>query len=155
MSSYTVQIAEKLTGQRFEGRDFSGQDLSKKDMRGSIFTGCNFDNTNLTDANCEGSDFSSATFRKALMTRANFGKCKLANSVFEPDDCYGITLTMDCMTFQGMHIGQLWWYGWLVLMASAEPKATPVQGSLKGSLIAVIGADRYIKLRELFKRRQV
>lgn len=154
MASYTVQIAEKLTGQRFEGRDFSGQDLSKKDMRGSIFTGCNFDRTNLTDANCEGSDFSSATFRKALMTRANFRNCKLANSVFEPDDCYGITLTMDCMTFQGMRIGQLWWFGWLLLMSLAEPKG-PVQGDLKASLVSVIGADRYVRLRALFQRRQV
>lgn len=146
-------MQEILTGLKFEGHDFSGQNLTKANMKGSIFRSCNFDRTDMTEADCEGSDFSGSSFRKSLLTYANFRKAKLAATIFEPDDCYGITLTFDCKTFENMNVGQIWWYSWLTITASMLPVNKPVPGDLRGGLIALIGARRYLKIRDRFQRR--
>ena len=149
----TVQLVEKLTHVVHDGTDFSGQDLKGRNLSDSCFKNCNFDHANLVDAVCERSDFTGSTFRKSLMTRASFKNSKLANTVFEPADCYGITFTFDCKTFENMKIGQLWWYCWLVFAASMIPASHPIKGNLKDQLIGIIGAERLIKLRNMFQRR--
>lgn len=151
----TIAMQENLSGVKFEGHDFSTQNLAKANMKGSIFRSCIFDRADMTEADCEGSDFSGSTFRKTLLTYANFRKAKMAATVFEPDDCYGITLTFDCKTFENVHIGQMWWYSWLTLTAAMLPAGKPVPGDLRAGLIALIGATRYLKLRDMFQRRNL
>lgn len=150
----TAPAQEKLAGVKHEGVDFSGHDLKGRDLSHSVFVKCNFDRANLTSANCEGSDFTCSTFRKSYLTYANFKDAKMAGTVFEPTDCYGITLTMHCKTFENVNISLLHWYSWLVLTVSMTP--TGMDGiKLRDQLIGVIGAERWVKLRELFGRRNV
>ncbi len=150
-----IVLQENLSGVKFEGKDFSGQNLTKAKLKGSIFRSCNFDRTDMTEADCEGSDFSGSSFVKSILTYANFRNAKLAGTDFQPDDCYGITLTFACKTFENMNVGQIWWYSWLTLTASMLPVSRPVPGDLRGGLITLIGAQRYLKLKEMFGRRNI
>ena len=150
-----MTIALPLTGQKFEKEDFSGQDLSKKNLSGSIFSYCNFDNADMSEANCEGSDFVGSSFHNTNMYRLNGRNAKFTSSLFEPRDCYGITLTFDCKTFQNVKIGQLWWFAVLTMWASMIPAMRPVQGPLRDNLIALIGAERYAKLKQMLIAREM
>lgn len=140
---------------RFEGTSFEGQDLRGKDLSGSIYLNCNFDNADLTEANCSRCDFTCSSFRHTLLTRTNFAQSKLACTVFEPNDCYGMTITLECRTFQNATIGQIHWYSWLMFLASMMPVAVPVKDNLRDNLVALIGAERYVKLKAMFARREL
>jgi len=150
-----VTATQSLTRQRFEKVDFSGQDLEKADLSFSVFHGCNFDGANMSESNCEGCDFTGSTFRRTKMYRLNGRNAKFAATIFEPIDCYGITLTFDCLTFQSVHIGQLWWYAILSMIASMWPAPAPVKEPLRDNLIALIGAQRYVKLKQMLQARQL
>jgi hypothetical protein len=143
-----------LVGGRYEKEDFAGNDFRGQPLAGMVFHQCNFDGCNFTDVDCTGTDFSGSSFRKAICTRTNFRNAKLANTVFEPADCYGMTLTMDCKTFENMRVSQLWWYGWLLFGTMMIPAVGPVPGNLRDVLIGAIGAERFVKLRDLFTRRE-
>lgn len=143
-----------VSGGKYERVDYSGQDFRASSLSRMVFHHCNFDGCNLTDVDCEGTDFSGSSFRRALCTRTNFRNAKLANTVFEPQDCYGMTITMDCKTFENARVSQLWWYGWLLFGAMMIPAIGPVKGNLRDVLIATIGAERFVKLRALFTRRE-
>jgi Pentapeptide repeats (8 copies) len=143
---------ELLTGRAFKGVDFSGKNLSKCDLRYSKFQWCNFDNADLSEANCEGSDFSGSTFRNSNCYRTNFKDCNLKGVVFEPRDAYGVTFSFSCQTFENMQLGQLWWFCWLQMLAKTVPTKGPVKDDIRAKLINVIGAGRYVKLDQLFKR---
>lgn len=150
-----MTVTQSLTRQRFEKVDFSNQDLEKADLSFSVFTSCNFDGANLNEANCEGTDFTGSTFRRTKMYRLNGRNAKFAATVFEPIDCYQITLTFSCETFQGCHIGQLWFYAVLTMWASMWPALGPVKEPLRDNLIALIGAQRYVKLKQMLQARQM
>lgn len=140
---------------RFDSISFEGQDLKNQDLSGSVFTNCNFDNADLREANCSRCDFTGSTFRHTLLTRTNFAQSKLAATVFEPNDCYGMTITLECRTFQNARIGQLHWYSWLMFLASMEPLSFPVKDKLRDNLLALIGAERYVKLKTMFAQREM
>jgi hypothetical protein len=147
---------QDLSRQKFYSRDFSNQDLRRANMRNSLFLSCNFDGADLTEVDATGSEFTASTFRKTNMYRANFKDAKLGATVFEPSDCFGITLTLQCRTFDGMKISPLWFYMWL--MFATMMKVGPLQnssGSPMDDLITSIGAERYVKLNQLLKRREI
>ncbi len=150
-----MTATQSLSRQRFEKQDFSGQDLEKADLSFSVFSQCNFDGANMNEANCEGVDFSGSSFRRTRMYRLNGRNAKFAGTIFEPIDCYGMTLTFDCLTFQGMHIGQLWYFALLTMIASMWPAPVPVKEPLRDNLIALIGAQRYVKLKQMLQARQL
>lgn len=149
------QPARSLARQKFKGTDFSGQDLSHQDLSHSTFEFCNFDRANLTEANCEWSSFVGSSFRDTLCYRTNFKDAKLGATKFYPKDAFQCTLTMDCKTFENAEMGQLWWYAFLMFAASTNPASAPVKEDLKGKLIALIGAERYVKLKQLLGRRNI
>lgn len=139
----------------FKGEDFSGQDLTGQDMRFGKYIGCSFDDADMKLVNCEGSDFTNSTFRRTDLYRANWKDCKLAGIVFEPKDCYGITFTFSCSTFQNVQIGRLWWFSWALMLSEMYPTAGPgTTEDLRSKIIALIGAERYTKLKQLFNRRE-
>jgi hypothetical protein len=135
--------------------DFSGQDLTKADLSHSVFSQCNFDNADMSEAECTGTDFTGSTFRHTNMYRLNGRNAKFAGTVFEPKDCFGITLTMDCKTFENTHISQLYWYSVLTMWSSMLPALGPVKEPLRDNLIALIGAQRYVKLKQMLQTRQL
>jgi Pentapeptide repeats (8 copies) len=135
--------------------DFSGQDLSKLKLRQSVFFCCNFDGADLTEADCEGSDFCSSTFRRTICYRTNFKDAKLSNTLFDPKDCFGMTVTLQCKTFEGMQPSQIWWYGFLFFLTMMRPLPGPVKEPLVDNLIAMIGAERYVNLKAMFQKRDL
>lgn len=138
-----------------EKEDFSGQHLVHADLSYAVFRDCNFDGADLTQANCSYSDFTNSTFRNSVLYRTNFAETKLAGIVFEPKDCYGIIISMTCETFRGARFSQLWWYGLLMFTSMTEPAAKPVQEPLADRLKALIGAERYVKLKLMFQGREL
>lgn len=142
---------ENLSNARFVGRDFSGQTLRSFNLSGSKFDKCNFDNADLSMANCSRSDFSGSTFRNTVCYRTDFSNAKLAATVFEPVDCFGMTITMECSSFLNMRVDDKWFYCWLLLGTLMLPQ----KDELREMLMGVIGAERYVRLRQLFARREI
>src|SRR5678816_3146824 len=133
MSAATiVTVTEDLCGKKIYNRSFAGMNLAKKKLRQSLFFQCSFDDADLTDADCEGSEFVGSTFRRTICYRTNFKDAKLP-CIFEPKDCFGMTLTMQCQTFSGMKISPLWWWGWIYFATLMHPITLPGQEDLRDS----------------------
>lgn len=125
------------------------------DLSHSVFKNCCFDGCDLSGAACEYSDFTGSSFRDSNLYRTSFKASKLACVVFEPKDAYGITFTLECSTFENMQISQLWWFAWVMFAAKMLPTVGPIRENLHDKLVGMIGAERYVKLIELFRRREV
>lgn len=149
-------LVENLSGVAFEGRNFDGMNLRKRKMTHSRFINCSFDRCDMTEADCEWCDFTGSTFRQSVCYRTNFKDAKLAGTVFEPVDCYGMTLTLQCDTFRGLTISQQHWFSWLMFAMMMKPAENgPVKIDLWERLITTIGAERYVRLKDLFARRNL
>lgn len=144
-----------LSRQKFYGRDFSGQDLSRLKMRQSLYQRCNFDDADMTEADCEGSEFFGSTFRNTRMYRTNLKDAKLGLTVFEPRDCFGLTVTLQCATFDKMKVSPMWWYVWAMFGALMQPGGVRETEEMHNRLIQMIGAQRFVKLRALLQKREV
>lgn len=147
------QISAKLSNGSFKGLDLSDLDLSGANLSHSIFDGCNFDRANLSEANCSFCDFRNSSMKRTNCFKTNF-MCSVFPAVdYDPSDCYGMTVTLTCKLWENTHVGQLWFYMWLMLGASMRPVKLPVSEDLREALISFIGQERYIKLRDLLSRR--
>lgn len=134
------------------GIDFSERDLRREPMAYQIYNNCNFDGATLPD-DCSHTRFIQCSFRRTNCRGVNFMNSVFPACVWEPDDCYGMTITINCKTFENLHISQLWFYLWLMMAASMRPAAGPVTADLRELLISFIGQDRYLKLHALLVRR--
>lgn len=150
-----VDQPEDLCRKRFYNRDFKGKNLVKRKLRQSLFMQCNFDEADMSEADCEGSEFFGSTFRNTICYRTNFKDAKLAGTLFEPKDCFGITLTLQCKTFDGMKVSPLWWWGWIFFGTMLHPLTKLGQDDLRDGLIAHIGTERYLKLVSMFGKRDM
>jgi hypothetical protein len=146
---------QDLSRKKFYGIDFSSQDLSKLKMRQSLFHRCNFDDADMTEVDAEGSEFFGSTFRDTVMYRFNGKDAKLALTVFEPKDCFGMTLTMQCKTFDKMKVSPMWWYVWLCFASLMLPGTVKDQEELQNRLIQCIGPERYVRLKTLLAKREI
>ncbi len=144
---------EQLTNRHFVARDFSGENLKGRDLSHSIFDRCIFDKADMTGANASFSDFRCSSFRGTNCYLMNAMGSVFPATDFDPSECYGMTVTMTCKTFENAHLGQLWFYLFLMFAASTRPVAHPVKENLRDLLIAFIGNDRYLKLRDMMQRR--
>jgi hypothetical protein len=66
---------------------------------------------------------------------------------------YGATVTLTCKLWENTHVGQMSFYLWLMLATTMRPVMEPVKEDLKETLIAYIGIERYLRLREMMQRR--
>lgn len=145
-----------LSRQKYYGVDFSQQDLRKAKLRQSTFHRCVFDEADMTEAECEGSEFVGSTFRNTICYRTNFKDAKLAATIFEPKDCFGMTLTLQCATFTNMKVSSMWWMVWLMFASMMKPGAsTKEEEALQNSLITAVGTERYVRLRSYMQKREV
>lgn len=142
-----------LSRQRFFRKDFSGQNLSKQDLSYSEFVCCNFTNTDLSHANCTHSDFTGSILRNTKCTFTDFSHSALGCSFF-PSDCFGMTLTLSCRTFKGMHISRMWWFGFIYFALKMKPELENGK-DLRDNVIEAIGIERYKKLSSLFASREI
>jgi uncharacterized protein YjbI with pentapeptide repeats len=139
-----------LSNQKFFRRDFSGQDLRDASMHHSQFVCCNFDKADMTGVDASHSAFVGGTMRRTKCTHTNFAHSKLT-TIFEPDDCLGMTITLECSTFRGITISDRWWDCWLYFAVMMTPNKVDRREAVK----AVIGEETYNRLDALFKRRQL
>jgi uncharacterized protein YjbI with pentapeptide repeats len=145
---------EDLSRQKIFSRDFSGQKLSHAKMRSSLFHRCNFDRADMTEADCEGSEFLGSTFRETICYRTNFKDAKLAGTVFEPKDCFGMTVTLQCKTFDGVKVSPLWWMMWAMFLTIMKPEKLNGEDLIDRAIL-MIGPDRYLKLKTLLQKREL
>jgi uncharacterized protein YjbI with pentapeptide repeats len=150
-----VSLGVDLSNQKFQGVDFSSQNLAKKKVTGSKFINCSFDDADMSEGDFEHCDFTGSSFRRTNLYYTSFKRSKLACTVFEPRNVYGITFTLECKTFQNMMIDQANWYYYVMLASMMIPGKVPVKENLVDKLIAMIGAERYVKLKALFERREI
>jgi uncharacterized protein YjbI with pentapeptide repeats len=146
---------QDLSRKKLYNVDFSGQDLSHLRMRQSLFHCCNFDNADMTETDCEGTEFFGSTFRQTVMYRTNCKDAKLEMTVFEPKDCFGITLTLQCKTFARMKVAPLWWYVFIMFASLMQPGPEAEQELLQNRLIQFVGTERYVKLKTLLAKREI
>ena len=66
-----------------------------------------------------------------------------------------MTITMECKTFENATIAPIWWYGFLMFAMSMLVEARPNDGAPRDRLLLAIGAERYVRLKEMFKRREL
>ena len=147
--------ARVLTGVEIENEDFRTQDLSHQDMSHSRFRRCNFDDANMSFVNGEGTSFIGSSFRRTNCYRFNAKDAELGATIFEPSDCYGMTVTLQCKTFTEMNVSKQWWYCWLILLTLMRPILRIGEDEIRDMLIAHIGAERYVRLRDKFRQRDL
>ncbi|MGI4815923.1 MAG: pentapeptide repeat-containing protein [Janthinobacterium lividum] len=143
-----------LTKVKYFRKDFSEQDLSKQDLSNSDFICCNFNKTNLTDCDCTNSIFTGSTMKGTICLRTNFRNAKL-DCIFHPSDCMGMTLTLSCRTFTGMSISKLWWYGFMYCAMLMKPEFEAGSKDPRDIIIALMGSEKYNKMKILFRDRQI
>lgn len=136
-----------------KGVDYSGQDLRKNNLSNRVYDKCNFDRANMAGTEAVNSKFINCTFRDTICTNTNFKDTSLGSSVFSPADCYGMTISVRCSTFQNVSVNQSWFFCFMMMAAMMRPLPGPVKEDLHAKLIEFIGAVRYTKLRALFDRR--
>ena len=154
----TDYVGQDLSGKKLFKVDFSYQDLTRVRIRRSTCYQCNFDFANMTEVDAEGTEFFGSTFRDTVCYRTNFKDAKLAATEFAPRDCMGMTMTMQCKTFDQMKVSPMWWLGWLFLATMMIPVQSAVEKEkedLAGKLLAVFGAERYARLHALFSKRNI
>jgi hypothetical protein len=147
---------EIMVGKKFEDRDFSGQDFRGQKLTNCVFTRCNFDRAIMPEApngevtHCE---FILCSFKRTVCRLTNFAFSVFPGTVFDPIDMYGATVTLTCKLWENTHVGQMSFYLWLMLATTMRPVMEPVKEDLKETLIAYIGIERYLRLREMMQRR--
>ena len=145
---------QDLSNQTFVKKDFSGQDLTGVAMDHSSFLQCNFDNAILNSNDCSYSKFSGSTMVGTKCRNTNFAHATL-NCIFEPDDAFGITLTLKCETFRGMITSAMWWYCFQQFSLLMVPKKDKDGTDPKAALIASLGNSKYLLLKRLFREREL
>lgn len=139
---------KSFRGMKLSGANFDNLDLRGADFRNASVPFASFKNTNLKYANFEGANCCGADFTDANLHRANFKDANISNANWHAKDLYGVTLTMECRSFQGLDMSSGWWWGWI--MYALLMKA-PSQED-KEKVIVAMGAERYRVLREQYMR---
>lgn len=150
-TAVTNKRGKTFYNQKFYGKSFVGEDLSHSDFRSATLIRCDFSDADLSYANFEGANCREAIFKNTRLYRANFKDAALADSIFEPKDAFGITLTMHCESFDGVKASPLWYLCLIMLtlrMECPEPE-------LDLKLISAMDPERYKGFRVLFDRRQM
>jgi hypothetical protein len=142
-----------LSKQKFFNKDFSDMDLKGVPMDHSVFTLCKFKNADISGNDCSYSNFSGSDLTDVIANSTNFAHSQLGCRFF-PKDAYGITLTLECKTFQGMVVGKLWWYAWLYFAAIMLPEKDEGK-DLVDILIKAIGSQKYLTLKKIFEARRM
>jgi hypothetical protein len=141
-----------LSHRKIYNHDFSGKDLKGYDMRGSMFCLCNFDDADMSEVDATSSEFAGSTFRRTKLYRTNMRNAVLANTVFEPSDAFGLTVTLTCQTFHGMHVSNVWWEAWMCFLLMLSPEK--IDGfDPRDIIIKAVGRPAYIEMMRRFKER--
>ena len=141
---------KKSANRKFYREDFSGLNLSKSDFRSASIIECDFTGTDLRYANFENANCFGSNFESVDLYRANFKEASLADTLMNPRDAYGLTLTMTCATVHKMRVSERLFVYWL-FMATLMKAPTEEWGQ---KLVTMIGPELLDKLQKGFRERQ-
>lgn len=138
-------------GMKLPGVDFSGRDLRNSDFRSASLIGANFSNCILRGSNFEGANCQSAIFSGADCHRVNFKDTCLAGAKMDAKDMYGVTITLECKSFDGLKLSPGWWYGWLFYAYLMDAPTKDAEEAL----VEMLGPERFRVLRTQYARRRL
>lgn len=136
----------------FYDADFSKRDLRRADYRGATLHNCNFDNSDLAYADFSGADCYRSTFRMTKLRCVNFMNANLSQTVLDPRDFVGSTVTITCNTMAGARVGKMWVSGWLqyLLLANIDPM---LKEKIRELAESQVGPEAFKKMQEIFPSR--
>lgn len=146
----------RFRAMKLMGADFSNKDLKNYDFRGASLIEADFTGSDLTYANLDGANCYATKFDRTILHRTNFANANLSEaSMMDVQDCYGVTITLECKSFQGLKLSPGWWWGWIFYALLMSPQATPsfIPEKMKDELRALMGADRFEVLRRSYSIR--
>lgn len=139
---------------KFYDADFSGRDLTHSDFRGATLVNCNFDNADLAYANFESANCYKSTFRQSRCYHTNFKDAVLAETIMDPRDMFGLTLSVSCDTFDRMQLGSIWLCAWLFLPTLGE-MSDGMREKVLGVLKDAMGEERLKAMERIFANRTI
>jgi len=149
-----VTIPAVMSNKKFYNQNFKGADLKKRDLRRSTFMYCTFDECDMTETDCTGCEFFGSSFRQTNCHHTNFKDAKLHATLFEPSDCYGMTITLTCHTFQDMKIARVWWDGLMFFLCGLLIPPRDAEGfDPRDAVISALGPEYFVRNSEKFKAR--
>lgn len=138
---------------KLNGADFTGMDLEKADFRSASLPFAIFDNANCKFANFENAELTLTRWNGANLHRANLKDATLSDADMSlVTDFFGVTITLECRSFQGLRLPPGFWYGWLYY---AGGLMVPPSEEVKEKLMLVMGPERYKVLREQYANRRM
>jgi len=139
---------------KFYDKDFSSQDLTHADFRGCTLVSCSFDNSDLSYASFDGANCYRSTFRQSKLYHTDFRNAVLAETLMDPRDMFGMTISVSCDTFDKIKLGKIWLAAWLYLPMLAD---LPVEtrNKIEDVLNDLIGPERVKGLERHFSQRQI
>jgi uncharacterized protein YjbI with pentapeptide repeats len=154
MPTETTTEVKNFKGQKFYDHDFSNQDLRKADMRRATFIDCNFDNADMTYADCEGSNFYRSSFKNTKLYYASFKNASLAEIKFYPQNAFGLTISLDCNSFDNVEISAHYLAAWMYDISTMK-----VPEEIRQDIYAIcrklIGAEKFERLAKLIEDRSI
>ena len=146
--------AKSFVNKRFYDQSFERQELVHADFRGATLANCNFDHADLSYASFEGANCYGSSFRQTRLYRTNFKDAVLAETIMDPRDMFGLTLTLTCDTFDRAKLSGIWPVAWLYMITLAEmPKE--LHEKVIALLVDHIGEERYKGLEKAFRERSI
>ncbi len=139
-----------FANQKMYDRNFKGQDLTHADFRGCTLVGCNFDNADLSYATLEGANCYKSTFRQTRLYHANLKDAVLAETIMDPRDLFGVSVSITCDTFDRMQLGERWIAAWLYMLTLCQ-----MVDGFRQKIVELIGPKRVEALDRAFKERQL
>ena len=120
---------------------------------GAVFTDADLTYANFEGANCYAVDFNNTKLHRTNFANANVSEA----SMMGVKDMYGVTVTMECKSFQRLRLDPGWWWGWLFypLLMSPPKTATFDPERDKDALKLLMGADRWEVLRRQYANREM
>jgi len=147
-----------FTNRKFYDEDFSNRDLVQSDFRGCTLFNCKFDHSDLAYANFEQANCYRSTFRRTRLYHTNFRNAVLAQTVMDPRDFFGVTVSITCDTFDKMELSHQWKLAWLYQLLLTTPdtsKPDRLNEKIEKLMIEEIGEERFRSLVKIFENRQI
>jgi len=161
MAAWTREHLEKIAkenrkcfkGLKLHSANFSGMDLEKADFRGASLAYANFSGANCKFANFESANLTFTKWDDGNLHRANLKEAILSDAdMSKVSDFFGVTITMECSSFQGLKLPEGFWWGWVYYAAGLME---PPSEEAKEKLLLAMGIETYKVLREQYANRRL
>lgn len=131
--------------------DFSDLDLRSADFRNARIPFGKFHRTNLKYANFESALLHGCEFIDSNCHRMSLKDADMSGMIFRPKDALGLTITLECKSFQDIEVDPGYWWGWIFYALLMKPPSEEAHDSV----IQAMGLERWEVLRRDYAVRQI